>query len=109
MVELGWTGVDIAEDFGGSALGFQGLGLILEQLGGSLAVSRFCPPLLLVVRPCHWVAVMHKSLHGFQRLSKAAPCLRSLWMKGRTTTGQHFFEGRERQAVVTSSLAPSRL
>ena len=39
MVELGWTGVDVEESYGGSALGFQGLGLILENLGGSLAVS----------------------------------------------------------------------
>ena len=45
MAQLGWTGVHVQEEFGGSALGFQGLGVILEQTGRTLTPS----PLLSTV------------------------------------------------------------
>ena len=39
MGEMGWTGVIIPEAFGGSDFGYQGLGLVLEELGRTLAAS----------------------------------------------------------------------
>ena len=39
MVELGWTGVAIPEEFGGLAFGFQGLGVIFEEAGHTLTAS----------------------------------------------------------------------
>ncbi len=37
MVELGWAGITIPEAQGGSALGYVGLGLVLEEVGRTLA------------------------------------------------------------------------
>ncbi|UVO49411.1 acyl-CoA/acyl-ACP dehydrogenase [Sphingomonas sp. SUN019] len=37
--EMGWAGVVIPEEFGGSAFGYLSLGLVVEQLGRNLAVS----------------------------------------------------------------------
>ncbi len=37
--EMGWFGVTIPEEYGGSAFGFLSLGLVLEQLGRNLAAS----------------------------------------------------------------------
>ncbi len=37
--EMGWFGVTIPEEFGGSAFGFLSLGLVLEQLGRNLAAT----------------------------------------------------------------------
>ena len=45
MVELGWTGILIPEQFGGSDFGFQGLGVVLEETGRTLVAS----PLLSTV------------------------------------------------------------
>ena len=45
MVQLGWPGVHVPEAYGGSGLGFQGLGVILEQTGRTLIAS----PLLSTV------------------------------------------------------------
>ena len=39
MAELGWTGIIIPEEHGGSALGYLGLGLVLEEAGRTLAAS----------------------------------------------------------------------
>jgi alkylation response protein AidB-like acyl-CoA dehydrogenase len=39
MAEMGWTGVIIPEEYGGSAFGFVGLGLILEETGRTLTAS----------------------------------------------------------------------
>lgn len=39
MVELGWTGIIIPEEFGGSDLGYQTFGLVLEELGRQLTAS----------------------------------------------------------------------
>jgi len=39
MAEMGWTGVIIPEEFGGSAFGYLGLGLILEETGRTLTAS----------------------------------------------------------------------
>ena len=39
MVEMGWTGVIIPEEFGGSDFGYVGLGLILEETGRTLTAS----------------------------------------------------------------------
>lgn len=37
MVELGWTGILISENYGGSDLGFVGMGIVLEEAGRGLA------------------------------------------------------------------------
>jgi len=39
MGEMGWAGVLVPEDFGGSAFGYLGLGLILEETGRTLTAS----------------------------------------------------------------------
>lgn len=39
MAQLGWTGVIIPEEFGGSGLGFVALGAVLEQTGRTLVSS----------------------------------------------------------------------
>ena len=39
MVEMGWTGILIPEEFGGSDLGYLTFGVVLEQLGRQLTAS----------------------------------------------------------------------
>jgi len=39
MTELGWSGLVIPEAYGGAGLGYQTLGLVLEQLGRNLVAS----------------------------------------------------------------------
>jgi alkylation response protein AidB-like acyl-CoA dehydrogenase len=39
IAQMGWAGVVIPEEFGGSAFGYLSLGLVVEQLGRNLAVS----------------------------------------------------------------------
>jgi alkylation response protein AidB-like acyl-CoA dehydrogenase len=39
MAEMGWTGVVIPEEYGGSAFGYLGMGLILEETGRTLTAS----------------------------------------------------------------------
>lgn len=39
MAEMGWTGIIIPEEFGGSDFGFAGLGLVLEELGRNVAAA----------------------------------------------------------------------
>src|ERR1043166_2407087 len=39
MADMGWTGILIPEEFGGSGLGYVTLGLVLEELGRTLTVS----------------------------------------------------------------------
>ncbi|MAV25584.1 MAG: acyl-CoA dehydrogenase [Gammaproteobacteria bacterium] len=39
MVELGWTGITIPEDFGGLGFGFMGMGVVLQECGRTLAAS----------------------------------------------------------------------
>lgn len=41
IADLGWLGIAIPEQFGGSAVGYQGLCLLAEQLGRSLAPVPF--------------------------------------------------------------------
>ena len=48
MVDLGWAGVLIPEEFGGLGFGMQGLGLILEETGKTLTAS----PLVSTVLTC---------------------------------------------------------
>lgn len=45
MVELGWTAIALPEAHGGLAFGFKGLGVVLEEIGHTLAAS----PLLSTV------------------------------------------------------------
>ena len=39
MAELGWAGILIPEELGGTAFGYQGIGLVLEAAGRTLAAS----------------------------------------------------------------------
>jgi alkylation response protein AidB-like acyl-CoA dehydrogenase len=39
MVEMGWTGIVVPEEFGGSDLGFLTFGVVLEELGRQLTAS----------------------------------------------------------------------
>lgn len=39
MIEMGWTGLIVPENYGGAGLGYQTLGLVLEQLGRNLVAS----------------------------------------------------------------------
>lgn len=39
MVELGWAGIAIPEDFGGLGFGYMGLGVVMEESGRTLAAS----------------------------------------------------------------------
>ena len=39
MAQMGWTGVIIPEEYGGSAFGYLGMGLILEETGRTLTAS----------------------------------------------------------------------
>jgi alkylation response protein AidB-like acyl-CoA dehydrogenase len=39
MAEMGWTGVIIPEEYGGSDFGYLSLGLVLEELGRTLTAS----------------------------------------------------------------------
>ncbi len=39
MVEMGWTGILVPEEYGGSDLGYLTFGLVLEELGKQLAAS----------------------------------------------------------------------
>jgi len=42
MVELGWAGITIPEDFGGLGFGYMGMGVVMEECGRTLT----CSPLL---------------------------------------------------------------
>jgi len=39
MVELGWAGITIPEDFGGLGFGFMGMGVVMEECGRTLTAS----------------------------------------------------------------------
>ncbi|MDZ7685967.1 MAG: acyl-CoA dehydrogenase family protein [Gammaproteobacteria bacterium] len=39
MVELGWAGIVIPEDFGGLGFGYMGLGVVMEECGRTLTAS----------------------------------------------------------------------
>lgn len=39
MVELGWAGITIPEDFGGLGFGHMGMGVVMEECGRTLAAS----------------------------------------------------------------------
>lgn len=47
MVDMGWAGIAIAEEFGGLGFGYTGLGLVLEQMGRHLSVSPLQSTVLL--------------------------------------------------------------
>ena len=47
MVEMGWTGILVPEEYGGSNLGFLTFGLILEELGRNLTPSPLFSSALL--------------------------------------------------------------
>ncbi|MEK9589881.1 MAG: acyl-CoA dehydrogenase family protein [Gammaproteobacteria bacterium] len=39
MVELGWAGITIPEEFGGLGFGYMGMGIVMEECGRTLAAS----------------------------------------------------------------------
>ena len=46
MIEMGWTGILVPEEYGGSDLGMLTFGLVLEQLGRQLTASPLLPSAL---------------------------------------------------------------
>src|SRR5213075_1294433 len=49
MAEMGWAGVIIPEEYGGSNFGYLSLGLILEELGRTLTASGLAAASALVL------------------------------------------------------------
>ena len=47
MVELGWAGITIPEEFGGSGFGFMGLGVVMRECGRTLAASPLIATVVL--------------------------------------------------------------
>ncbi len=47
IVDLGWPGLAIAEEYGGLGLGFDALGILYEELGRSLAPVPILPTMLV--------------------------------------------------------------
>lgn len=47
MAELGWTGIIFPEQYGGMGLGYAELGVVMEELGRSLAAQPFLSSVLL--------------------------------------------------------------
>jgi len=47
MVDLGWAGMAVPENYGGFDFGYSGLGLVLEELGRTLAPSPIVSTVLL--------------------------------------------------------------
>lgn len=47
MVEMGWAGILIPEEYGGLDFGFQGLGLIMEEAGKTLTASPLLSTIVL--------------------------------------------------------------
>jgi acyl-CoA dehydrogenase len=47
MVEMGWAGIIIPEEYGGLDFGFQGLSIVLEESGRTLAASPLVASVLL--------------------------------------------------------------
>jgi alkylation response protein AidB-like acyl-CoA dehydrogenase len=47
MAELGWAGILLPEEFGGSDLGYAELGVVLEETGRTLAATPFLSTVLL--------------------------------------------------------------
>ena len=39
LAELGWTGINIPEEYGGAELGLAELGVVLEELGRKLVIT----------------------------------------------------------------------
>ncbi len=62
MVELGWAGITIPEEFGGLGFGYMGMGVVMEECGRTLAAS-----------PLFATAVLGSSaiLHGGSQEQKA--------------------------------------
>ncbi len=47
MVDMGWAGICIPEEFGGLDFGFHGLGIVLEETGRTLAASPLVASILV--------------------------------------------------------------
>ena len=47
MAELGWAGIVLPEEYGGSGLGYAELGLVLEECGRTLAATPLVATALL--------------------------------------------------------------
>ncbi len=62
MVELGWAGITIPEEFGGLGFGYMGMGVVMEECGRTLAAS-----------PLYSTAVLGASaiLHGGSQEQKS--------------------------------------
>jgi len=61
MAEMGWAGVIIPEEFGGSDFGYLSMGLILEELGRTLTASPCWPPASAPPAPWCWAVRPRRS------------------------------------------------
>ena len=78
MVDMGWSGILVPEQYGGSNLGFLTFGLILEELGRQLAASPLftsslvgASALLLGGRPDQHESILPKIVDGSALLTLA--------------------------------------
>src|ERR1700687_4921979 len=46
LADVGWLGLHVAEDFGGSGYGLEELVVVVEQLGRAVAPGPFPPPVI---------------------------------------------------------------
>ncbi len=52
MIEMGWTGIVVPEQYGGSGLGYLTFGGVLEEVGGRLTAPPLSALSLLNIGPC---------------------------------------------------------
>ena len=84
IAEMGWTGIIIPEEFGGSGLGYLTLGLVLEEMGRTLTAS----PLLSTAAATSALLLAGSDAqkrNGCRRSRKARPSPHSRWTRNRTT------------------------
>ncbi|MBV9785076.1 MAG: acyl-CoA/acyl-ACP dehydrogenase [Acidisphaera sp.] len=75
MAELGWAGVLVAEEFGGSGLGFRGMGVLLEELGRHLVPAPLIGSAVAAASALDWSGrppVKHRWLPGIAEGSAIA-------------------------------------
>ena len=65
MVEMGWTGILIPEQYGGSDLGYLTFGVVLEELGRQLTASPLFASALVGASAACYSAAAHSQKQAF--------------------------------------------
>lgn len=73
MVDLGWAGICIPEEYGGLGFGFTGMGVVLEECGRTLAASPLLATAGLGAVVFCTVVVMNKNANCYLK-SPPANC-----------------------------------